>query len=126
MSGETIRVEGLAQLRTKLKALDGGLDGLLKSVNLEAANLVKDAAKARAPKRTGRLAASIRASGTKTQAVVRVGGSQIPYAGPIHFGWAKHNIKPQPFLFDALDDRRPEVIARYELGIAKLEREVFP
>jgi hypothetical protein len=49
------------------------------------------------------------------------------YAGVIHFGWPRHNIEPQPFLYDALDKRFDEVTKLYELRIAalvqKLDRE---
>ena len=51
----------------------------------------------------------------------------VPYAGVIHFGWPRHNIEPQPFLYDALDRRSDEVIKLYEDRITdlvhKLDRE---
>ncbi len=49
------------------------------------------------------------------------------YAGVIHFGWPRHNIEPQPFLYDALDKRFDEVVRVYEKRITdlvhKLDRE---
>ena len=55
------------------------------------------------------------------------GRKAVPYAGPIHFGWPARNIEPQPFLYDALDDKADEVAHLYGLGIEvlvdKLDRE---
>jgi hypothetical protein len=69
-------------------------------------------ARSRAPRRKGALRGSVRSVG----GVVTAGDSGVPYAGPIHFGWASRPnpargwrggpISPNPFLYDALDDRR--------------------
>ena len=48
------------------------------------------------------------------------GGKEVPYAGPIHFGWPARRIKPQPFFYDAIDGRRDEIKDRYE----KLAQEI--
>jgi hypothetical protein len=53
---------------------------------------------------------------------VRAGRTSVPYAGPIHFGWPAHNIEPTPFLYDALDQRRSEVIDLYEQRVGDLIR----
>ena len=74
----------------------------------------------RVPRRSGRLAASIRSSATVKSGVVRAGGAKLPYAKPIHFGWPKHNISPQPFLYEALDARRSAVIDAYVERVAKI------
>jgi hypothetical protein len=97
-------------------------DGLtdLKATHGEAAEIVEDRATAIAPRRTGRLAADIRSSGQAAGGVVRAGRARVRYAGVIHFGWAAHNIEPQPFLYDALDDRRDEVVAAYNDGVKRL------
>ena len=44
----------------------------------------------------------------------------MPYAGPMHFGWRARAIDPNPFLYDALDERRDEVVAAYEKQTADL------
>jgi hypothetical protein len=69
---------------------------------------------------TGALAGSIRAGRGKTKAVVRAGGAKAPYAGVVHYGWPARNIKPQPFLTDALKSRHEQIFAALEAGINAL------
>ena len=120
MSGETVRFVGLKSTIRQLKALDVAIVPVIKRMHLEAAEKVAVTARARAPRRSGRLAGSIRPSGTQTGAAVRAGGARVPYAGPIHFGWRARNIEPNPFLYDALDARRDTTIAAYERQLRAL------
>lgn len=115
-----IAVVGLAELSRLFRAAGGDLSEELREANKAAAEVVAAEARGRVPRRSGRLAKSIRATGGVRVAAVRAGGARMPYAGPIHFGWPAHNIRPQPFLYDAADDRRTEVIAVYEKNIADL------
>jgi len=94
----------------------------LKALNLDVATIVSNRAKDIVPRRTGALADTIRPSGTKTAGRVRAGFRRVPYAGPVHFGWPARRIQPQPFLYDALDQRRGEVLDRYFEGIKKIQR----
>ena len=55
----------------------------------------------------------------ETGGKVRAGMKAVPYAGPIHFGWGRRNITPQPFLYQAIDRRHAEVLDTY---LAHLER----
>lgn len=121
-----IKVEGLARLSRQLKALDQGLDKETTVINRAAAELVAETARTKVPRRTGRLGASIRAGATKRTASVRAGGARVPYAPPIHWGWPSHNIAPQPFLYEALDARKAEVIYLYEKRIKALVEHAFP
>jgi hypothetical protein len=59
-------------------------------------------------------------SGTARAGVVRAGKKSVPYAGPIHWGWPKRNIKANPFLSKALESETDEVVDVYEDGISKL------
>lgn len=117
-----IRVEGADELRKALRKLERDTANL-KDAHKAAATVVSTAAKTAAPRRSGRLAGSIRAAGQARQGVVRAGFARIPYAGVIHFGWAGHNIEPQPFLYDALDDRAAEVVETYETQVNKMLRD---
>lgn len=114
-----VSVDGGRELRRALKAVDGGIADL-KSVNKAAAEIVERAALPLVPRRSGALAGSIRSAGQAAGGIVRAGRKAVPYAGPIHFGWAARNIKPQPFLYDALDARRSEVVERYESEVSSL------
>lgn len=119
MTKPSITVEGGRDLRAALrKVADGTTD--LKSAHADAANIVAVAARSIAPRRSGRLAASVRSSGQARQGVIRAGKAAVPYAGVIHFGWPGHNIRPQPFLYDALDRRASEVIDRYEAAVDQI------
>ena len=114
-----VEVEGGPQLRRAFRRLDDRLDDL-SELHHDIGEVVADRAEELVPRLTGRLAGSIRATRTKTSAAVVAGRRLIPYAGPIHFGWRARNIEPQPFLYDALDDRRGEVLRKYRDGVDTL------
>lgn len=114
-----IEVEGSRELRAALKRFDDRLDDL-KEVHADAGELVADAARPLVPVESGALLDSIRTDRRASGASVLAGRSTIPYAPPIHFGWAARNIEPQPFLYDALDSRRDEIAARYASGVGDL------
>ena len=86
-----------------------------------------DRAREIVPRLTGTLALSIRPTASQKEGAVLAGSRSVPYAGPIHFGWPSRNIEPDPFLYDALGDRRDQVIevyeARVEALVRKLDRE---
>ena len=115
-----IEVEGLKQLVKNLKAADAELVKELKAANKEAAEVVAVAARYLVPVKTGALKKSVRASGTQKAGSVRVGSARLPYAGPIHFGWPKRHIRPQPFIYEALDKRIREVVNLYEERVGKI------
>lgn len=114
-----IEVEGGPQLRRALKKLGDRAEDL-SAIHAGIGELVADTARGLVPVASGRLQRAIRSGKTKKAATVRAGSRSVPYAGPIHFGWRARNIEPQPFLYDALDDRREEVAKRYADGIGDM------
>ncbi len=44
----------------------------------------------------------------------------MPYAGPIHYGWPRRNIEPQPWLVNAAHDTEPRWSARFMDGIEQI------
>ncbi len=118
----TIKVQGLKELTAGFKKIDDSMLPQLKKVSKDSADVVATEARGLAPKRTGRLAASIKSSGTQAGGSIRSGG--LAYHRVIHFGWARHNIKPQPFLYNALDKRHDEVIAKFEREVQVLVNKV--
>lgn len=117
-----VQVEGGPELRRAFRKLDGRLDDLT-DINRAAVKPVEDEAESLVPRLTGRLHDSIRSRAGRSSAAVIAGGTRtVPYAGPIHFGWRIRNIEPQPFLYDALDHRRNEVVDKYEAGVDALVR----
>ena len=115
-----VEVEGARQLRKALAELGDDAVDDLKAVNMEGVDIVLAEALTRVPVRSGRLYETVRGSATKTRGTIRAGFKRVPYAGPIHFGWPARNIEPNLFLYDAIDERRGEVIAAYKDNIDKL------
>ena len=60
--------------------------------------LIAGRAAARAPHRSGRLAASIRPHSTTGGVSL---SANVPYSGVIHWGWPARNIRAHTFLVDA-------------------------
>ena len=118
---QSIKATGVKDLRRELRRMGDDLEDL-KTLNLDVATLVSDRAKDLVPRRTGNLADTIRPAGTKTAGRVRAGFKRVPYAGVIHFGHPARGIQPQPFLYDALDQRRSEVFDAYFKGVKKIQR----
>lgn len=124
-----IEVDGARELRRQLKKVEGGIADL-KAQHAAAAKTVEERAYVLAPRRTGHLANTLRSSGQVSGGIVRAGYASVPYAGPIHFGWPfRPNpakgwmggpIPPNPWMYDALDERRDEVIAMFEERVAGL------
>lgn len=94
-----IRIEGQRELRRTLRQAGDDLEDL-KAAHKAAAEVAAGGAKPLVPVRSGQLAATIRPGGTKTSALIRAGKKAVPYAGPIHWGWAARGIEPAPFLAD--------------------------
>lgn len=122
-----IYVKGATEVARALKENTPELLKELKAENKALAQLVAATALGYVPARSGALAKSIRAGVTQKTGVVRAGGKDVPYAGPIHFGWFARKppaqggpIMPQPFLYDALDERRDEVLARYTEAVTRV------
>lgn len=114
-------ISGLRETLRDLKQLSKDTREDMKDTHRQAGEIVAAAAKPLAPVRTGTLAATVVSAPTKYQGRVRIGrGQSVPYAGPIHFGWPARRIKPQSFVYEALDGRREEVRQAYERRIGEL------
>lgn len=119
MTRPDIRVTGGRELQRALRQVEGGTDDL-KSTHAEGADVVAGRAREIVPRRTGATAGTIRSSGQARQGVVRAGGARHPGVPPTHFGWPARNISPQLYLYDALDERRGQVIGIYENAVGAL------
>jgi hypothetical protein len=114
-----MKVEGARQLRATLKAAGDDL-GDLKDAHREAGTIVANAAGGRAPRRTGALAGSIRAAGTKAGAVVRAGGARAPYAPYVHNGTPARGIPQNPFITEAAQATESRWVAGYGTAIERI------
>lgn len=115
-SQPAVQVQGARQLRATLAKAGADL-GDFAEIHQTVARYVGSRAAAYAPKRSGRLAATMRPSKAKTSATVRFGGASVPYAGVIHWGWAGHNIAANPFASKAAEETQPTWLAWYSQRI---------
>lgn len=119
-----IKVAGYRQAIKALQAV-GTPDSEIKQAGIEAGEIVANEARALVPVRTGKLRDSIRVDKKLRNVSVSAGNNRIsktgvPYANPIHWGWFRRNIKPQPFFVKALGITRDDVYKTYYANIAKL------
>lgn len=120
-----IKVKNLKQVTQALKAI-GVPNDAVKAAGKESAQAVVNEAQRLVPVRSGKLRDSIRISATARSKITisagnnRTSKSGIPYANPIHWGWFKRNIKPQPFFVKALGLTRDEVFENYFKQLEKL------
>lgn len=113
-----VKVVGLAALQGHLVQLGAEIDALdvMKDLAEQGARL----ASSFAPRRSGRLAASVRGGRARNSATVRAGSVAVPYAGVINYGWRKRNIQPAYFMERASGVLRPRIPTRLEIAINRL------
>lgn len=112
----TIKVEGARNLRRTLKRAGNNLDDL-KDAHAAVGAIVVAAGRTGAPRRSGALAGSVRASRAAASATVRAGGARTPYAGVIHWGWPGRGITAQPWLSTAATATEPAWTAAYQQAV---------
>ena len=137
-----VSVRNQRKVERALRAIGKDAVAELKTAHLESAKIVERAARPKVPVRSGnlsqisgrpywpasrpeggRLKQTLRSGASARAGVVRIGKKLVPYAGPIHYGWATRPdpsknwrggpIAPNPFLYDAMDERRDEVEATF-------------
>ena len=149
-----VRVVGLKQFTKELKKFGDVAVQDIKDAHEAAAKIVYDAAKPKAPVHgsssvisgkpywqtpghaAGNMARTLRHSGTQRGGFVRAGKKLVPYAGPVHFGWPSRPnpargwqggpIRPNPFIFNALDERREQVAVEFQRYIDRLITKYVP
>ena len=92
-----VRVEGLNKVVRDLQKLGLEVEDLKEAFSGIAAEGA-ELASSFAPKRSGRLAASVRGNKAKNKAVVMAGRASVPHAGPINYGWPKRGIAASSFM----------------------------
>ena len=129
-----ISVEGLNTTIKAMKQL-GASREVITNPGYRAAEILIRAALPLVPVKTGALKASVRPRRIQNGASVQAGKKAVPYANPVHWGWAvvsyKHKgtlkpgtyrgILPNPFFSEALGYTKHEILENYE----KLMREAI-
>ena len=124
MAGQpVVRVKGVKQLSRDLREFSGGV-AELKDANEKAGKIVVAEAQHRAPRVSGRLAKSTKATRAPHRVKITGGGARVPYGPVIHWGWPKRNITPHPFITDAAYDTQPQWLDEYRAEIARLADKV--
>lgn len=118
---EGATVEGATRLQATCLAAASDLDAGLPHAARSSGSLVAVQARARAPRRTGRLAASITSRTEQSGAVV---GTSLDYATPVHQGVPARGIGARPFLRDAAQAAQPVVVATYAGDVRRVVSQV--
>ena len=120
-----VKVTNLREINKALAAI-GVPKEAVKDAGKESGELVANEARSLAPVRTGALRDSIRVGATARGKITVLAGnnrtskSAVPYANPIHWGWFKRHIRPQPFFVTALGYTRSEIYDNYFKQMEKL------
>ena len=124
MPKPAIEVDGTRELRRIIKRIENQeMKAGLKDANKKAAEVIAEPAQKEAPRDSGALAKSVRATGGIASGAVKVGSkARVPYAGVIHFGWPARNIQPQPFVTEALQEHLGDARDVYEEILSEVIR----
>ena len=120
-----VKVTNLREINKALAAI-GVPKEAVKDAGKESGELVANEARSLVPVRTGNLRNSIRVGATARGKITVLAGnnrtskSAVPYANPIHWGWFKKHIRPQPFFVRALGYTRSEIYDNYFKQMEKL------
>lgn len=110
------KVEGLNKTLTALQRFGveaQDLKDVMGAIASEGARL----ASGFAPKRTGRLANTVRGNKAKAKAIVIAGRARVPYAGAINYGWKRRSIAPALFMQRADAALAPRAVEMLEKGL---------
>lgn len=121
-----IKLEGSARLRRTLRKAGADL-GEFSSLNKQVAGIVVARARSTAPRGPdagGHIVDTIRAGGTQRAAIVRVGTARKPYGLPLHWGWPRRNIKPQPWVSIAAQQTESTWINIYVSGMEAIVKKI--
>ncbi len=114
-----IEVTGIRELNKALKGVGDDFEDL-KDANALLGQSVANRASAIVPVRTGRLQSSIKTNRAKNKVTISAGRASVPYAGVIEYGWGKRNIRKQPYLNKAVNEKKGEIKEKYEENIKNI------
>lgn len=112
----SVEITGLREVVRAMEQLGVDLDDIKDAMAGIAARGSQIAA-SKAPRVSGRLAASVRGNRAKGKAVVTAGRASVPYAGAINYGWPRRNIAPALFLQNAEEELAPQAVQLLEDGV---------
>ena len=125
-----ISIIGAKELRRALKAAGKDLTQM-NEAHRRVNAIVLPAAMAAAPRQSGALRKSIKASAARTRSTLKAGNRRkggptaVPYAAPIHWGWPARGIRQNAFLTDAAEKTRPRWVDEYQKAIDEIIEKEF-
>lgn len=111
----SVRVIGLERLRATMAAAGRELEHL--PAHTAVARYVASRSAIAAPRRTGRLAASLRG---RNEAAAAVTESNVPYAAVIENGWPAHHIRPHRFVYRTVTANESRIVAMYAADVDRI------
>jgi hypothetical protein len=142
VSGDAVRIEGLADLRKGLRKIDPALAKEFRNEILPIAQQVASDARSRVPSRSGRAAASIRGGVSGNNAYVAGGKKSVPYFGWLDFGsrsprtgnprsvgpWKNSGTGPSKgrFIYPAINQNRGAIERRAAQAIDDIIERALP
>jgi hypothetical protein len=115
-----VQVLGLDRLRFTLEAASERIEDLSQPAEKTSAFLASRG-RADAPRRTGRLAASVRAAPDRNDAVVTSG---LAYSNRTHWGYRRYRQAAQPWLAEGARNTEGAYLDYYEERVASVMRAV--
>lgn len=127
---EPIKIQGLREFQSALKAMDGESQKQLRTVLNTASETVARGASRRVPRKTGAAAASLRATSSQREARVTGGSKKVPYYGWLDFGGRvgkkrsviRPTVKSGRYMYPAYSANRESIMKALEQGIVDLAR----
>lgn len=128
---DPIKIEGLVDFQRAVKLAEDGLQKQLRVVFNEAAEIVVGSGRPFIPRRSGALAATLRASSGQRNATVSLGKAKTPYAGFVEFGGrvGPNQSVRRPFvpggrsMYPAVKREEAEIMAVMAKGLNRLADE---
>jgi hypothetical protein len=107
---EVVKVEGLKTLQTTLGIAAHRITDFSEPAR-KTSTMLGARGRANAPRRTGRLSASVRGRADGSDAVTE---SALVYANRTHWGYARYHQRAQPWLVEGRDDTEATWMRNYE------------
>jgi hypothetical protein len=141
LHGAAVKVEGAKELARAFRNAGNDAKQLSAAYRTIARQLAPVARQEAPVGPTGRLSASVRGLARQTGAQLAVGSARIRYAGPVHFGNPSPKtypatrgrglrstgtlgvIAPNPFLYEAVDKRRDDIVRAFDDNVVSLLRD---
>lgn len=126
-----VKIEGWREINRALRSVSKTAPVALRLSGNEAAKLLINRTQPKIPKLTGRGAASLKASSTRTSARVSMGGPRAPWMPWLDFGGRtgrrrsvkREFLKEGRYLYPTLREIRPQIEKSLKDGIIKAARD---